>query len=178
MLHAYSLFAEHGNPPGVGITCPTYVYLQPRLGKQKKKNSYLAQKMDADEVTLPPGAPPKPAAQAELDDGYAMKLAEYWYSAYGKQCAMSLKPQPAGVAVHDSHLASLFSFFLLLQLFFFERLTRESAVVVARSLFDSPTWFYRCLILRSGHDRCIDQECTQRCGHGCHVDRQQRMVCR
>ena len=35
------------------------------------------------EPTLPPGAPAKPAAQAELDDAYAMSLAEYWYSAFG-----------------------------------------------------------------------------------------------
>ena len=39
--------------------------------------------MDTDEPALRPGAPPKPPAQAELTDEYAMALAEYWYSAYG-----------------------------------------------------------------------------------------------
>lgn len=41
-----------------------------------------------EEPTLPPGAPDKPPAQAELDDVYALALAEYWYSAYGTFCPL------------------------------------------------------------------------------------------
>jgi hypothetical protein len=48
-------------------------------------------------------APPLPDVQEELDADYALKLAEFWYSAYGKVlqwwsggCGQSLQPVVVG----------------------------------------------------------------------------------